>query len=408
MQSRLFYSPGRARSLAWPVFVVGALGTAVVAVAGEDERFWSVLLANLLFWSGISMSGVVFSAVIEMTNASWGRPFKRIAEAGASFLPISFVLFVVVILFGAGTLGWNAGEIKRIWLTMPFLAVRDIFCLIVLYSVSLYYVYVSLRPDLGKLNEDGKSPGPAAKKYLLSGWEGTEQEVMRKQRSVKVFAPLVIILYCFVASLIAGDFIMALDPEWYSTLFGGYFFMGNLYLGLAFVAVAALRLSDSMSLTEIKSRHFHDLGKLMLGFCLVSADFFWLQFLVIWFGNLPEETGFVIKRIKEDPWSVLGWTVLIVCYMVPAILLFSRRLKVNRVGMTVLSSVILIGMWIEKFMLVVPSIYTGETIPLGFPELLITAAFAGAFILCFTGFLRVFPVFPLTDPLFIEETLKNH
>jgi hypothetical protein len=234
------------RTVGRVLFVAGALGAVALGLMSSNGRFWPAFLVNLLFWSGISLSGVVFSAVVEMTNARWGRPFKRIAEATSSFLPVSFLLFVVLIVFGAQTLGWNAGEIKRIWLSMPFLAVRDVFGLLLLYSVSLYYVYVSLRPDLGKLSEEGRIFGEVVKRFLIAGWEGTEREVQRKHGAIKIFAPVVIVLYCVIETFIGIDFVMALDPEWFSTLFGGYFFMGNLYLGLAFLALVSLALKKKM------------------------------------------------------------------------------------------------------------------------------------------------------------------
>lgn len=407
--NKLFSTPGRARTIAWGLLALGALGTVVSVFAAGAGRVWPVVLSNLLFWSGISLGGVVFSGIVEMTNARWGRSFKRIAELSTAFLPVSFLVFVCVIIFGADTLGWNKGPITRIWLTMPFLAVRDIASLLILYSVALYYVYLSLRPDLGKLMEEGRRYSPLVMRFLLSGWQGSAREVERKRNAVRIFAPILVLLYCLVETVIGIDFVMALDPDWFSTLFGGYFFMGNLYMGLAFTAVAAILLKRSMSLEEIRPEHMHDHGKLLFGICLITGDFFWSQFLVIWYGNLPEETSFVLLRAREAPWAPLGWTVLAVAFVIPFILLTSKKLKVSVPGLFALSTVILIGMWLEKFLFVVPSLIHGpEGIPLGLPEFSLTAAFAGVFLLGFTDAMGRFPIFPITDPFFHESQASGH
>lgn len=407
--NKLFYVLGRARSIAWLLLVLGSAGALFSAFTAGAGRVWPVVLVNLLFWSGISLGGVAFSGIVEMTSARWGRVFKRIAELSAAFLPASFIVFVLVIALGADALGWNRGPVKRIWLTMPFLAVRDIASLLVLYSVALYYVYLSLRPDLGKLMEGGRKYGPLVMRFLLSGWQGSEKELERKQALVKVFAPILVLLYCLVETIVGIDFVMALDPEWFSTLFGGYFFMGNLYLGLAFTAVAALLLRRSMSLVEIHPDHMHDHGKLLFGICLITGDFFWSQFLVIWYGNLPEETSFVLLRAKQAPWAPFGWTVLVVAFVIPFVLLVSKRLKVSASGLLSLSTVVLVGMWLEKFLLVVPSVARGgEGIPFGLPEVSVTAAFAGVFLLGLLEAMRRFPIFPFTDPLYQESQAGGH
>ncbi len=407
-QDSLFYRPGSLRSFAWILFVLGTAGTVGLGPVYGAHRVWPVYLVNLLFWSGISLGCVVFSAIIEITDSRWGRPFKRIAEAASAFLPVSLVLFVVVTVWGRSTLGWNTHEIQRVWLTMPFLAIRDLFSLALLYGVALYYVYLSLRPDVGWLTEEGRDFGGLVRRVVLAGWEGTGREVERRRHTVRIYAPIFVVLYCVVQTLIGIDYVMALDPQWFSTLFGGYFFMGHLYMGLAFVAFAAVCLSEPMQLTEIRTNHMHDLGKLLFGICLIVGDFFWSQFLVIWYGNLPEETAFIILRAKDSPWAPLGWTVLAVAYVLPFVSLISRKLKMTKTGLLAVSSVVLVGMWLEKFLLVVPSVVSPDRIPVGLVEVAVTAAFAGIFIIGFTDALRLFPVLPVTDPLFRESQESRH
>jgi Ni/Fe-hydrogenase subunit HybB-like protein len=185
---------------------------------------------------------------------------------------------------------------------------------------------------------------------------------------------------------------MALDPSWYSTLFGAYFFVSSFYLGLAAIAILAVLAQRRLGLEEqIGRRQFHDLGKLLFGFCLVTGNFFWSQFVVIWYGNLPEETAYLILRGYEMPWAPLTWTILIVSFIIPFLLLLSRRVKESPRILLPIALVILIGMWIERYILVVPSLWHQAGLPFGWIELLITGGFLAAVALSYSAFLSIFP-----------------
>jgi Ni/Fe-hydrogenase subunit HybB-like protein len=195
--------------------------------------------------------------------------------------------------------------------------------------------------------------------------------------------------------------IMSLSPHWHSTLFGAYYFVGSFYTGLAALAVLSFISIKTMGLGRvIESKHFHDLGNLLLAFCLVTGDFFYSQFLVIWFGDLPNETRYVLLRVRESPWDFLAWTVLFVCFAIPFVMLLSRNFKKKPAFMMTLAVIILTGMWLERFLLVVPSLWKEGYIPLGLMELLITTGFLGVVALCVLLFLRRFPILPVSDPLF--------
>ena len=201
---------------------------------------------------------------------------------------------------------------------------------------------------------------------------------------------------------------MSLDPHWTSTLFGGYYFIGSFYSGLA-----ALTLLSGLSYrhrgiaTELKKilqpRHLHDLGKLLFGFCLMTGYLFYTQFLVIWYGNISEETRYLIQRLYQMPWKTVSFIILLMAFGVPFVFLLIRRIKMKSEAMIPLSVLILAGMWLERFLLVVPSLSKGQGVPLGLTEVLITGGFLGAMGLTAGLFLNRFPLFPLSDPLFQEE-----
>lgn len=380
------------------LLVVGGMGTFLLGASGREPlRAWQAYLVNFLFWSGIGQAGLVFASIQEMTGAQWGRPIRRIAEGMAAFLPISFVLFLVLFSGRAIIFPWIRNPIpqKQAWLNVPFLFARDAVTLLLLGGLSVIFLYFTLRPDAQVAEEAG--PRWALPLYVLlrAGWRGRAAELDRSRRALAILSPILAILYCLGLTLIAFDLVMSLDPSWSSTLFGAYFFIGNLYVGLACLALLAAAARRLLRLEAlITPGQFHDLGKLLFAFCMLTGDFFWSQFLVIWYGNLPEEIGFILLRARKLPWAPISWIVLLVCFLGAFLVLLSRRLKEHPAGLSAVAVCILLGMWLERFLLVVPSLWSAESLPLGLPELLISGGFAGLFLLALLTFARAFPLLP--------------
>ena len=370
------------------VFAVLALIGAGVFLAGvlgpNPLRAWLAYLVNFLFWTGLSFGAVLFVAVLNMTNSTWGRPLKRLGEAFGAYLPAGFLLFGVLYFGRTEIFPWilNPAPGKEVWLNAPFLFARNGAGLLLLTCLSLGMVYFSLKGDRERKGDAEDDAG--------SNW--------RRQR---IISPILGIAYAFVLSLVAFDLVMSLDRHWYSTLLGGYFLVGCFYTGVAALCLFSLVLSRADGVREnVNPRTFHDMGKLILAFCLFTGYLFYAQFLTIWYGNVPEETRYVILRVKLTPWEPLAWVVLFMVFAVPFFVLLSRRIKVRKIPMTILSVMVLVGMWLEKFILVVPSLWKQPGIPLGIMEVLVTAGYAGIVGLCVTSFMKRVPVMPVSDPLF--------
>ena len=364
-------------------FLVGVLGS-------RPERAWQAYLINFVFWSGIAFGAIMFSAVLTIVDARWGRPLKRLAEGFVAFTPVACALFWVL-YFGKDYLfPWvhDPPPAKAAWLNAGFLFLRDGIGLILLTAVGLAIVYRSSRMDRGT-NSMGDSDRT----------QGVENSV----RTQKVLAPIYGVLYAFVLSLLAFDLIMSLDPHWFSTLFGVWYFIGSFYAALAAIVIMAILGVRTMGMGPfVKPLQFLSLGQLLLGFCLITGDFFFTQVLIMWYGNLPEETHYVITRMRGEPWYALSWIIPLFCYVIPFGVLISRKIKMRAVPMAVLSVMVLTGIWLERWILVAPSVWKEKSLPLGIPELLITAGFAGLVFLCVHWFLSRFPVLPWGDPLFLE------
>ena len=393
----------RARTVCYVVSLLGAGTFLYGVVAGDAVRVWEALLVNFLFWSGIAQAGVVLSVLLQVTAARWGRPLKRVAEATAAFMPVAFLVLLVLFLGQSVVLPWveEPVEARQAWLNVPFLVARQGLGFLLLSGLSLLYVYFSVRPDIGMLRESGTvSLGNVAQRWI-GGWRGLSAERAFSQRWQNRLAPMILIVYAYVFSLQAFDFVMSLDPQWYSTLVGGYFFIGNLYAGVAFLAVVAVWARTRLNLqTYIGTGQLHDLGRLLLGFCMLWTYLFWTQYLVIWYGDLPEETAFVARRTAEAPWAALAWIVFLGCFLIPFVTLLSREVKRRPRGLLTIALIVLVGMWLERFILVSPSLWEGELLPLGVIELLLTGGFLASFTICYTTFLQAVPILPLADPLF--------
>ena len=149
----------------------------------------------------------------------------------------------------------------------------------------------------------------------------------------------------------------------------------------------------------MESSHFHDIGKLLFAFCLMWADFFYVQFVVIWYGNISEETAYVIARTMIAPWNSLAWAVFIICFAMPFILLLNKRIKTKPIPMLIICSLILLGIWLEHFLLLAPVFYPDATsLPIHFTDGLISLGFLGLIVLAITYFLKLFPELVRTPP----------
>ena len=287
-------------------------------------------------------------------------------------------------------------EIARV--NVPFFVTRQIAAFLLLAGLSVAYVYTSLRPDIGLLHESGAQQASGLAGRLIVGWRGLAKERGTSQARQDRLAPAALLAYGVVFSLMGVDFVMALDPHWHSTLVGAYFFVGNLVLGVAFLAVIAACGCDRLQLQDyVGAGQLRDTATLLFGFCIIWAYMVWSQYLVIWYGDLPEETAFIIRRMQGTR-APVAWPVFAMVFLIPFVVLLSRAVKSHARGLTAIAGVVIVGLWLERFILVVPSLWHGAGVPLGILEILITAGVLGLFVVCYTSFLRTFPVLAISDP----------
>ena len=354
--------PAGARRLMAALGVAGAGAFLHGLVLGDAVRAWQALLVNVLFFAGLAQAGVVLSALVQVTSARWARPLKRTAEATAAFLPVSLLLVAVLV---AGTRAWapwvhHPADAQAAWLNVPFFAARELAAFLLLGGLSAAYVYHSVRPDVGMLHESGERPAVGLARRLIAGWRGLDAERDRGQRAQDRLAVAVLIAYVPVFSLVAFDFVMALDPHWFSALLGGYFLTGNLTAGAALLALAATAGRSRLALGgHVGPRQLRDAGTLLFGFSILWAYMLWSQYLVIWYADLPEEIRFIQQRM-QGAWAPVTWTVFAAVFAVPFVLLLSRAVKMRPAALASIAGIVLGGIWLERFLLVAPSLRRGE------------------------------------------------
>ncbi|HWR68489.1 MAG TPA: hypothetical protein VN416_05665, partial [Desulfomonilia bacterium] len=204
---------------------------------------------------------------------------------------------------------------------------------------------------------------------------------------------LYIMAYALVLSLLAFDLVMSADPQWISTLFAPYGFVKAFYIGLgALIILASVLHLRSRETSPLTSSHFHDLGKLFFAFCLLWADFFYCQFLVIWYGNIPEETSYLIQRTMTLPWSRLAWAVFILSFVIPFFILINKEVKTRPRFMIGLCSMVFVGIWLEHYLLLGPSLNPGaDSIPISLSDVMIALGFLGLMAMAVRFALTRFP-----------------
>ena len=377
----------------WVFLVLVVIGTATFILgltSQHPERAWQAYLINFLLWSAIAQGAVLFSAVMHMTNARWSGPLSGLSESFTAFFPLSFILFLLLFIGRTHIFPWLQEDLhgKEVWLNIPFLFWRDFFGLLILYLLGFAYLFNALQ-----LKFDPNQPMDRVRKYIYNAWQQNKSNPERIKRRMTVWGGLYILAFALVLCLIGFDLVMSMDPHWISTLFGAYHFVKSFFVGLGaliiLAAIIRLRQGDS---SGINASHFHDIGKLFFGFCLLWADFFYVQLIVIYYGNIPEETHYVIVRTMLAPWNKLAWTVFIVCFVGPFFILLRQNVKRKPVLMLIICSVVIIGIWLEHLLLLGPALsHEAKAIPLSVSDGLISLGFLGLMAIAVGYFLKVFP-----------------
>jgi len=357
---------------------LGALSFVVAMASGSATHAWAVFLVNLLFWSGLSAAGPAIAGIFELTDARWAVRLRRIATTTVAFMPFSFVLFILLMLGLRALYPWVSVPIpkKAAWLNVPFFVLRTIVGVAALYWVSVRFAKAVHRSAAGAGEEPGRS-----ERARLAVW--------------------LLFLFVIVGSLLGYDLVMSLDAHWFSGLLGGYVVVGMLYSGFALLVLLTGVHSFGRPGWVMPPKEMQDLAKLVFATCIVWIYFFWSQYLVIWYGNVPVETRFVLQRFFAEPWRTLALWSFFLGWVLPfaygLVRLTGRPPDGHRILIGV-ASMSLLAVFLEILILVLPSTAVPGVTAYGASDvlltLLMTAGFGALFILSFRVFV---PRFGLTS-----------
>ena len=364
----------------------------VVRAASGDPHPWRIYLLNLLLFAGIAQGAVMYTVAMTIAKAKWGRPVRRMAESFALFLPVAFLLSLPLYAVMDRLWPWVEHPVaaKAAYLNPAFFTVRGIAGMLILFTLSLAFVYLSLRPEAGLLRERASGWRRRVYDRLATGWRGEDVEAGRADARRTLLAPILALAFVVVWSIVAFDFLMSLDPHWYSTLFGAWIFMTAFLSGIAATGILVAWLPRWLDLERyFVPTHRHDQGKMTFAFATFWAYLTWAQFLVIWYGKIAEDWPYLLHRGQEYPAVVIAMVALV--WFVPFVGLLGVAPKRNPVTLSLFSGIVLLGVWTQLWLVIVPSLALETRSPLGADELIITLGFSGLFVLLTLLFLRAFP-----------------
>jgi Ni/Fe-hydrogenase subunit HybB-like protein len=391
--------------------ILGLILFVQALAGGAADRAWQLFHVNWIYFTGLAAGSVAFAAVQKITNAKWSGLIIRFAEAAVAFLPVSIIGLVLIFTVGYDSIYGpmeaalhGLQHSKAVWLSHDFMFARLGLGLLGLALVGWKLVKADLVPDMHATQAAVSGGRRALFERWSQGYQPTSSAAIEHELRIRRLGPQYAVIYVYVLTLVAFDAIMALQPHWYSNLLGGFIFMGAFLGAHMLLALLMIYGSAHLGISDLVSpKQRHDLGKLCFGFSVFWTYLMWAQFLVIWYGNMPEETGFVFARLWGH-WLPVAKAVLIGMFLIPFFGLLGVAPKKSRVTLGFFASVSLTALWLERYLLVMPSITVLPGPTFGLPELGPTLAFAGLFLFSYGLFGRTFP---MLSPRLAEITLDR-
>jgi hypothetical protein len=380
----------------------------------DADRAWQAYVSNWLFFAGIAQGAVIFCAATSITKARWHWSIKRVALSFGAFLPVAFILILPMLGLREDYFTWMrymdvdpVVQAKAGYLNIPFLVARNIVGPLILFGLSLMFMYWALRPDLGpeRAHDEENDSGRARwRERISAGWLGYEAEVARSARRLRALGPALALVFAVVMSFLAIDWAMSLEPHWFSTMFPVWYFMGSFWGGITVTAVAVVLLKKFAPDLDaaMGPQQLHDVGKLVFGFSIFWAYLVFSQYIVIWYGKLPWEQEWIIHRSGAE-WGPYSLVVVALCFVIPFAALLGREPKMIPGWLGAIGFLALTGLWIERHLYIYPSLHTPGTPTLTLWEPLVGLGFLALFVGCVRWFLSTFPVIQMwSSPLETE------
>jgi len=368
-----------------------------LGVTGMNQPVsWGFYIVNFVFFICISHAGTLISAILRLSKAEWRRPITRMAE----------VITAIVLAIGGLHPILDLGRPDRVLnlftvgrLQSPLL--WDVTSITAYFTASTVYLYLPMIPDIAKLRDIG-GKFTWFYKFASWGWQGTEHQKKVLNRAINILMVMVIPIAISVHTVISYIFSMTLQPGWHSTIFGPYFVVGAIFSGIAALLIVMIVFRKVFHLEDyLKKVHFQYLGTLLLIMSLLWFYFTFSEYLTGIFGAEPHEMHIILYKFT-GPFAIFFWVMVVCNFIIPVIILGFKRFKTIS-GVLIASISVVIGMWLERLNIVVPSLANPRmelTMGMYIPSIVEWALFIGGisvFVLGFVIFSKFFPIISIWE-----------
>ncbi|NUQ00995.1 MAG: polysulfide reductase NrfD [Armatimonadetes bacterium] len=386
--------------LAWLLQVMYGMGLTGLNVPVS----WGCYIVDFVFWVGIGHAGTLISAFLYLFRVPWRTAVYRVAETMTVFAVMTAGLFPLIHLGRAWVFYWTMPIPNRAHLYPNFKSplVWDVLAISTYLTISSLFWYLGLLPDLAAVRDNSHGVKRRFYRYLALGWHNRWEQWRHYTRAYLGFACLAAPLVLSVHTVVSFDFSMSVVPGWHSTIFPPFFVIGAIHSGLAMVLLLVIPGHRLLKLQKlIGMRHFEGLAQLLLFTTTFMAYSYGMELFMAWYtGDIFERSQFLYRMTGHYAWAF--WGMILFNGVVP-FALASRRIRTSQRWLLVISLLILIGMWLERFVIVVPSlahdflpnawgIYKPQPI-----ELVITVGSFGFFFTLFLACIRLLPAMAMSE-----------
>jgi hypothetical protein len=359
----------------------------VIGAISDPQQFFQSYLVGYIYWLCISLGCLSLLMLHHLVSGRWGFVIRRLLESGARTLPLMVILFVPI-LFGMHNLyEWTHADVVA---NDPILTFKSPY----LNETGFYFravIYFTLWIGMT---------------YLLTKWSRTQDETgdpRLKSRMINLSGPGIPV-FVIAATFASTDWVMSLEPHWYSTIFGFIFVVGQALAAMAMCIIWVVNLSDAKAFSDIDaSKYLSDLGTLMFAFTVFWAYVSFSQFLIIWSANLAEEAPWYVKR-SQGGWELLALGLILFHFALPFFLLMQRGIKRRAPLLMVIAILMLVMRYVDLYWYIVPSFGHGgsSSLHLHWLDITVPLSMGGFWLAFFTTQLKGVALVPLHDPRMAE------
>jgi molybdopterin-containing oxidoreductase family membrane subunit len=343
--------------------LLGAVGYLFVKGVGiwgiNNPVGWGFAIINFVWWIGIGHAGTLISAILLLLRQQWRTSINRFAEAMTLFAVACAGVFPLIHMGRPWLFYWLMPypNTMALWPQTRSPLVWDVFAIGTYATVSLLFWYTGLIPDVATLRDRTKNRlAKFIYGFLAMGWRGSAVHWHRYEMAYLLLAGLATPLVISVHTVVSFDFAMSIIPGWHATIFPPYFVAGAIYAGFAMVLILAIPLRKIYGLEDfITMRHLRNMAKILLATGLIVAYGYVMEVFMAWYSGNPAEQYMILNRM-EGPYAPAYWA-LILCNVITPQFLWLERVQNSVVALFVISVIVSIGMWLERFIIVVTSLH---------------------------------------------------